>query len=108
MANVTVSEKIAAGEEAIGILSFFVKAIVRIIPLLFGIGTIVGAIGVLLGLVPLLRVGNAGIGMTGLTMVILSACLPFASYVFFALYHLIIDILRAILVLPQKLDNLPK
>jgi hypothetical protein len=34
--------------------------------------------------------------------------LPIASYILFVLFFLIIDIIRAILAIPEKLDNLKK
>lgn len=102
IANITISEDTGAGEEAIGILSFLIKALVRIVPIIFGVGSFVGLLALVAATLTLL---SFDAGKKALEMVILCACLPFASYVMFAFYHLTIDILRAILVLPRKLDQ---
>ncbi|MFC1497620.1 hypothetical protein ACFLS1_03980 [Verrucomicrobiota bacterium] len=107
LANIKISKKAAAGEEAIGILSFFVKSIVRIVPLAFGIGSIFGLIALAIATAKLPFKAEAYLGgILALKLIIFCACLPFASYIIFALYHLTIDVLRAILVLPGKLDDL--
>jgi len=107
MANIEVSEDVRAGEEAIGIMSFFVKAVVRIVPIAFGIGALLGAVGLLFGTFSLMRNGLRTAGLASLRLMILCACLPFASYVVFAFYHLAIDLMRAILVLPDNLGKTP-
>lgn len=109
LANINVSKNTAAGEEAIGILSFIVKAVVRIVPFAFGIGAIIGSVAILVGSLAIVFKGREGIPVVNpVNFVLLCACLPFASYVVFTVYHLIIDILRAILVIPGKLDKLNK
>jgi len=105
MVNITISEDTRAGEEAIGIMSFLVKAVVRIVPMAFGVGSIIGLVALLVATFSLLFGGTPEGGRAALKLIILCACLPFLSYVFFALYHLTIDVLRAILVLPQKFDE---
>jgi hypothetical protein len=105
LANIKVSKETAAGEEAIGILSFVVKAVVRIVPFAFGLGSIVGSFALLLATFGALK-GSDGVSGNPMDLVIVCACLPFASYILFTVYHLIIDILRAILVIPGKLDKL--
>lgn len=111
MVNVAIDSDVRAGEEAIGIMSFLVKAVVRIVPIAFGVGAVLGAIGLLAGIINLLRL-ETGValeralpGVNALRFTLFCTCLPFASYVFFAFYHLMIDILRAILILPEKLDR---
>lgn len=109
LANITIDENTAAGEEAIGILSFIVKAVVRIVPFAFGIGAIVGSVAIVAATLSVLFKGPAGLSpavIHPVKFVVFCACLPFASYVVFALYHLIIDVLRAILVIPGKIDKL--
>jgi len=109
LANITIDEDTAAGEEAIGILSFVVKAVVRIVPFAFGIGAMLGSVAILAATLSLLFKGSEAFHLTAVLpvkFVVFCACLPFASYVVFALYHLIIDVLRAILVIPGKIDKL--
>jgi hypothetical protein len=104
LTNTSVGESLSAGEEAIGLLSFLVKIVVRIVPIAFGVGTVIGTVGLLFGAVSVVRTGLLTAGRDSLGLIALCACLPFASYVFFAFYHLSLDILRAILELPRKLE----
>ena len=105
LANIEVSKDTAAGEEAIGILSFAVKAVVRIVPFAFGLGAIIGSIALLMATFSVLR-GPDAIAGSPMKLVMVGASLPFASYILFTVYHLIIDVLRAILAIPGKLDKL--
>ncbi len=102
MVNISISNKISAGEEAIGILSFFVKAMVRIVPIAFGIGTIIGNLALLFAIFTPMSGGLPVAGISALGLIIACGCLPFASYVIFAFYHLILDILQSILGKNQK------
>ncbi|OGV63615.1 MAG: hypothetical protein A2283_10370 [Lentisphaerae bacterium RIFOXYA12_FULL_48_11] len=107
LANISLAKEAGAGEEAIGIISFFVKAFMRIVPIAFGTGVSLFMVALLMGIFTLFgRAGNEFDGKSAIDRAALYACLPFASYIIFALYHLIIDILRAILIIPVKLDQL--
>jgi len=108
MANISIARDVTAGEEAIGMMSFCVKSVVKIVPIVFGVGTIIGAIGLLFGIFSLMKNGDLVAGHAALKLIVLCVSLPFASYVFFAFYHLTVDILQAILNLPRKLDDLHK
>lgn len=108
LANIKVSDDTAAGEEAIGILSFVVKAVVRIVPFAFGVGALVGSVAILVATIGVLFKGSEAIVGNPVNFVLVCALMPFASYILFAVYHLIIDVLRAILVIPGKLDKLGK
>ena len=101
LTNIEIKDGVRAGEEAIGILSFAVKTLIRIVPLAFGVGTVLGAIGLLVGTVTLMFKGGAITGLASLRLIVLCTCLPLASYIVFAFYHLTIDVLRAILILPR-------
>ncbi len=105
--NVTVNPDVGAGEEALGILSFAVKLVVRLIPFVYGVGMIIGALA-LLGAC-LSRLGPLGysqLGQQGSLLLLLAAAFPFAGYLFFVLYQLALDVLRSIIMLPGKLDAL--
>jgi len=106
LANIKISKDTAAGEEAIGILSFVVKAIVRMVPFAFGVGAIAGSVSLLVASIGLIFKENAAVDFAHVKLIVICACLPFASYVLFTVYHLIIDVLRAVLVIPGKLDKL--
>jgi len=105
MINLTVEGETRAGEEAIGILSFGVKALVRIVPIAFGVGAVLGSISLLIATFAMMgKAGPEGV-LSALRLIAGCVLLPFLSYVVFAFYHLTIDLLRAILVLPSKLDK---
>lgn len=106
LVNTSVGEEATAGEEAIGILSFAVKAMVRTVPMVFGIGAIAGAIALVVATISLIFTRDASGGIQALKFIIICSCLPFLSYIVFTLYHLTIDIIRAILVIPSKIDKL--
>ncbi|MCD4726360.1 MAG: hypothetical protein K8R46_01770, partial [Pirellulales bacterium] len=98
-----------AGEEAIGIVTFLFKALMRLVPVAFGAGVICGTL--LLGFACYLPFsGEGGLSVVQPTWnmaaysLILSALLPLAAYLLFLLYYLLHDLCRAILALPSKLD----
>lgn len=105
--NVDVDPGVGAGEEALGILSFAIKLVVRLIPFVYGVGMIIGALALLGACFS--RLGPQGYGMLGWQgsrLLLSAAAFPLAGYLAFILYQLALDVLRAILVLPGKLDAL--
>jgi hypothetical protein len=106
MVNVSIEEDVKAGEEAIGILSFFAKSVLKIVPIAYGVGAIVGAIALVLAGFSLLKGNPADAGNDAIALIIVFACLPFVSYILFMVYHLFIDILQSILSVPRKLDKM--
>ncbi len=108
--NLEVSDEASAGQEAIGVFSFGMKLLLRLVPFIFGVISTVGAlaaIGFLGWLVFAEYPGMVyGQGQTVLMMVFGVTLLPFATYLVFLLYYLSLDVLRAILVIPGKLDRL--
>ncbi len=110
-----------AGEEAIGLLSFFFKAGLKLVPLCFFLLAVLGDIVALasfpgdsgqfgyvvqglIGSFPLL--GNVPYGVSGSATVLLACLLPLLAYFAFVLEYLLLDVLRAILAVPGKLDAL--
>ena len=110
-----------AGEEAIGLLSFFVKTSLKLAPLFFALLAVAGSLATMTGFfesgqgfvsvvasvletVPLpiaIPYGFAG------SAVVLFACLiPIGMYALFLVQYLAIDVLHAILSVPNKLDAL--
>lgn len=111
----------SAGEEAIGLLSFFAKAALKLAPLFFlllavggslaiaasffeGGQSFVGVVGSVLQMVPLpIAIPPGFVG----SAVVLVACLvPIGAYALFLLQYLVIDLLTAVLSVPGKLDAL--
>jgi uncharacterized protein DUF4339 len=107
--NVAAGADLSAGEEALGIGMFLVKLPVRLVPFLFGVGSVVGLFAALyiLYLVsteePLLVTDLAHRAARGVLGV---ALIPFLAYVGFALSYLLVDLLRAILRTPVRIDAL--
>lgn len=111
-----------AGEEAVGLLSFAAKAGLKIVPIYFGLLAITGALAVLwsffstgsavsgaaqgmMDTLPIPRLPISG-GQIGTTAIITACLIPIIAYAGFLLYHLSIDLVRAVLSLPGKLDSL--
>ena len=115
--NITIGPAAHAGDEALGVLAFLLKSLLRMAPAAFGAGVIYGI--VMMGYACYLAMfpgSAAGMRAAGLlaaeitagiarTSLIWSAALPFAAFLLFLLYYLSIDLCRAILVLPGKIDR---
>jgi hypothetical protein len=108
----------SAGEEAVGLLLFFLKAGLKIVPLAFALLAVAGCVVTLLaffmrdGVVDSMVPSGLQIvlvpGMEG-PLLLLSACLiPLTAYFLFLLACLTLDVIRAILAIPGKLDSLRK
>jgi hypothetical protein len=106
-----VAPQARAGEEAIGVLTFLVKAVLQLVHVAFGAGVALSL--VMLGYV----CSQAFSGTEGLLIVkftepvalmgvIYSAALPLIAYLTFLFYSLLLDLCRAVLVTPSKLDKL--
>lgn len=107
--HVTAGAELTAGEEALGLAMFLVKLPVRLVPFLFGVGAVVGlcAAVYLFFLTfreePVYVIGEAypiAHGVLGLGL------LPFLVYVGFSLAFLLVEVLRAILRTPARIDAL--
>jgi hypothetical protein len=122
MANVSAGSG-TAGEEAIGLLAFFFKAGLKLAPLGFALFAIVGALAVLMSFF-----GTGGFvaasaqnilsslpvsvpvpaGLAGSTLLVVACLVPIAAYFVFLLQYLMVDLARAVLSLPGKIDGLKK
>jgi hypothetical protein len=111
----------SAGEEAIGLLSFFFKAGLKLVPLFFGLLAVGGCLAIAASFFPAgqnlanvigsitsglpLPVNTSG-GLGGATVVLFACLLPLICYFIFLLEYLFLDVLRAVLCVPAKLDAL--
>lgn len=98
----------SAGQEAIGIITFFIKAIMKLVPILFGVGVTIGTVMLLINMFGLFGSNWPSAYMEGnvtAMQILYAALLPFLSYLFFVLAYLGIDVIRAILSIPGKLDK---
>jgi len=104
--SISVNRGSSAGEEALGILSFFVKTGVRLVPIFYGVTLLVGAVyGVLLllgmiGDTKIELIGAVGRAELSAPILLWAALSPFLAYVAFVFYFLVIDLLRGILSIP--------
>jgi hypothetical protein len=138
--GISVSSEAPADKEAIGLVSFLLKAIVRLSPVAFGAGVVCGTLRLFsacyLLFVPLegrdavaaflgpeklasletavepnsagkmLEVWPAQVTAAAATWWIIGfAALPFLAYVFFLLFHLLLEVIRAVLLIPGRPDT---
>jgi hypothetical protein len=95
----------SAGDEAIAIVSFFMKALLRMVPILFGVLTIWGGVVLLVAIVQSFGSDFAAMkgmrtGLFGGMVLLWGTGLPFAAFLGFVLYYLLIDVIRSILRIP--------
>jgi len=113
--NITVVEQADAGEESIGVMSFLLKALSRLVPVAYGAGVIYAGLLFLYALyqvfagddpegMRLLR--GAGTADSATLWAIRFGLLPFLGYLLFLIYYLWVAVVRAILSIPGKLDAL--
>jgi hypothetical protein len=98
----------SAGQEALGIITFFIKAFMRLIPIFFGVLIAVGTIMLFIALIGLMGSSPGRAWFNGIeyaTQILIAALLPFIAYIFFALFYLCIDVIKAILSIPEQLGK---
>ncbi len=103
----------SAGQEAIGIITFFLKAFMKLVPIMFGVGIVVTTVLMFIHSFGLFKEGM-GISfawmrvMADFQTIATIALLPLIAFIIFVFVFLAIDVIRAILSIPSKLDNLAK
>ena len=106
MANVDISPGAGAGEEAIGIVSFFVKGALKFVPIGYGAGVIYGAVLFIIAFIKLFGTDSPRIAISGATeaasVLATAALLPLFAYILFLFYYLAIDLINSILSLQKK------
>ena len=106
-------KKNSAGEEAIGILGFFIKLFIKLIPFVYGVGIVYVIIMMLIH-----SAGMFGRGFeimiswrrvfVDMGKILFFGILPFLAYISFVFNFLLLDIIKSILIIPEKLDKLSK
>ncbi len=108
--NIQVEEKADAGEESIGVLSFLLKAVIRLVPVAYGAGVVYAAVlffyAFYLRLIADDALGAADSAFSGMLWGGGAGLLPFLGYLLFLSYYLWVAVVRAILAIPGKLDSL--
>jgi hypothetical protein len=106
--NISISPEPLQGGEMIGVVTFLLKALMRLAPAAFGIGVACGTLS--LGCLCCVTFTRPTIAWMNVNFVedalILSASLPLAAYLLFLIVNLILNIWRSVLSLPQKLDKI--
>lgn len=101
----------SAGQEAIGVLSLIMKITLRLVPILFGSGLLLGTLYGLIRAFGLFgeNAAEAKAALMGLAPILLTfQALPLIGFLVFILYYLTVDVMSAILKVPGKLDELKK
>ena len=115
--GITISPRASTGEEAIAILTFFMMLPLRFVAAVFAFGSVISTIGSIAALVMLLFAntkseddiaGAGGIAAGSMASLLVCAAFPFGMYVYFVFAYLIVDVVRSILVIPDKLDQLSR
>lgn len=108
MLNLSIASSFGAGREAIGVLTFFMKAPVKLVPVLFGSGVLIGCCALAWQLIELFRGSDIYdiFGLPSAYLILGAAAVPLASYLLFLLLYLQMDVIRAVLAVPGKLDSL--
>lgn len=104
--NIEIVHDTSAGDEFIGLLTFFAKGSLKMIPLIFCGSMIFVAFDlVAMMFVKFTYIEEISNEVTTITYSLSTALLPLLGYIFFIGYYFTIDIARAILSIPEKLDK---
>lgn len=114
---VTITTTAGAGEEALGIVSFFLKILLRTVPVAFGVGVVWGTTRLafatfeqLVGseeTTPFVILGAWQAAVAPFSVLFGAAILPLTAYGVFLTAHLSIDILRGIVSLSNLAEQRP-
>lgn len=103
--NVEIVEKTSVGEEFVGLTSFFAKGCLKLTPVVFGTAII---FAVLQMIIMLFNSDALFEQVENLLYLCSSAFLPLLVYVAFLSYYFTLDLLTAVLKLPEKLDKIAR
>ncbi|MEI6971796.1 MAG: hypothetical protein WCL44_09795 [bacterium] len=98
LTSTSIVERTPGGEVAIGVVSFFVKAFMRLVPVLFGLAAF--ALLVLLAITTVQQFRDRSDWAEGANLaerLVSTALLPLFAYVFFAIYWQGVEVIRSIL-----------
>ncbi len=108
--NIQIAAESSAGQEFIGIVTFWAKSALKLVPIAFGVALIVGAVVLIVSAIMCLGGGASAIngiidGNLAGMLVFGGLLLPLFAYMGFLAYYLAIDIILAILRLPGLLEK---
>ncbi len=99
-----------ASEDAIGFLTFIVKLFLRCAPIMFAAAIVYGTYRLGSAAIGILRADKEVAGFASLSafatagLVLAATAIPFYAYLLTILYYLSLDVLSAIVSIPEKLD----
>lgn len=106
--EISMVEDNTAGQEAIGIATFFVKAFIRMVPIFFGVGVVLGTVMLFISFIGVFGSDFGRAFMQGLgdaQQIISATLLPLFSYLIFVVFYLAVDLIKAILAIPGRLKK---
>lgn len=106
--SINVSPQVPAGDEAIGLLLFLLKAGLRLTPVAFGAGVVWATILMCYACYVAYNAGPAAaqaVSETGARLAFYFAALPPAAYLVFLVCQLFVDVIRAVLAIPGVVDR---
>jgi hypothetical protein len=111
MLNISIAPESLAGEEWIGAMMFVLKSLLRLAPVAFGAGVLCGTLALGFACYQAFAAESelaASLATANLAWRVLlySAALPLAAYLLFLFSNMVLNIWRALLSLPGKLDVL--
>ena len=105
--NIEITKRTTAGEEFIGLFSFFMKSFLKLIPIMFGSGIIFGIFNILeLFFMKFEYMHQIIQKVTQVGSLTAVALLPVAGYFLFLVYYFIIDLATTVLSIPSKIEAL--
>lgn len=111
--NVAVDADCGAGQEAVGVLTFFVKVFLRCAPIAFAAAVAFATWGVVSFVFDVLRAPSEQVPFMVIrsspitaTTLLAAAAVPVYAYVLLLFYYLTLDVLSAIVSIPRKLDTI--
>ena len=107
--NIHQEETASAGEEAIGLASFFVKCLLVLSPFVYFFGAVAACYTLVEGIYLTMKYDNllaAAAGTSLGTVVMVGAAFyTLVFYIVFLLYYLVIDVIRAILSIDRNVEK---
>ena len=106
--NIEITERTTAGEEFIGLVTFFLKSSLKLIPVSFGFGVLLGTLSILGLLFAKFEYMYEILQETYTTssIVVISGLQPLIGYLQFIIFYFILDLSKSILIIPEKLDGI--
>lgn len=103
--NISIQKNTSSAQELLGVVSFFFKSALKLVPIIFGTTIIFGLLSLLgMPFEKFYYVSEITDFVSGIGYIYIGALAPIFGYMMFLLYYFIIDIIMAVLSL-SKLDR---